>query len=198
MHENLSEPDVFQHELTLEQEMRNRGRDRFLANLSRLREQGNEGGTAYGKALLRRGVEPLAQAIQAFNAAAGTAGRRQQAAGILREVATDVAAFIALRTIIDSLSAAPLLQTVAVRVGREIETELRLGNLAERDADRYAMTQRWIAGHKSRKYRNTVLRYAYGKSVTVDFKPWPAAADCQTKVDTKNTPSSLIFSTVVL
>lgn len=66
MHENISE-----RELTLEQEMRNRGRDRFLANLSRLREQGNEGGTAYGKALLRRGVEPLAQAIQAFNAAAG-------------------------------------------------------------------------------------------------------------------------------
>lgn len=174
MHEKISETDVFQRELALEQEMRNRGRDRFLVNLSRLREQGNEGGTAYGKALLRRGVEPLAQAIGACNAAAGTAGRRQQAAGILREVAPDVAAFIALRTIIDSLSAAPLLQTVAVRVGREIETELRLGNLAERDADRYAMTQRWIAGHKSRKYRGTVLRYAYGKSVTVDFEPWPA------------------------
>ena len=35
--------------------------------------------------------------------------------------------------------------------------------------------------HTGRQYRRTVC-----------------GADCQTKVDTKNTPSSLIFSTVVL
>lgn len=68
-----------------------------------------------------------------------------------------------------------MLQNVAVRVGREIEAELRLSNLKQNDADRYAMTQRYIQGHKSRKYRSTVLRYAYGKSTTVDFEPWPLA-----------------------
>ena len=168
--------EALRREYQLEQEMHNRGRDRFLVNLSRLREQGNEGGTSYGKTLLRRGIEPLAEALRVYTevAGAGNAGRRQQAAAVLCDIPPDVAAFITLRTIIDTLTAAPLLQTVAVRVGRELETELRLGNLAERDADRYAMTQRWIAGHKSRKYRNTVLRYAYGKSVTVDFEPWPA------------------------
>lgn len=37
-----------------------------------------------------------------------------------------------------------MLQNVAVRVGREIEAELRLSNLKQNDADRYAMTQRYI------------------------------------------------------
>lgn len=170
------ETTAYNRELALEQEMLDRGRDRFLANLSRLRELREESGTSYGKSLLRRGVEPLAAGIAAFLAAAGSGapGRRQQCVTHLKDMPPDVAAFITLRTIIDSLSAEPTLQAVAVRVGREIETELRLGNLAQKDADRYAMTKRWIAGHKSRKYRGTVLRYAYGKSETVDFEPWPA------------------------
>lgn len=105
-----------------------------------------------------------------------------------------MAAFIALRTIIDSLSAEPTLQAVAVRVGREIETELRLGNLAERDADRYAMTKRWIAGHKSRKYRGTVLRYAYGKSETVNFEPWPSVTPLVPSLD----PADYAYKTPAL
>lgn len=68
----------YARELSLEQEMLDRGRSRFLANLSRLRELREESGTSYGKSLLRRGVEPLAAGIAAFLAAAGSGapGRR--------------------------------------------------------------------------------------------------------------------------
>ena len=159
----------------IEQEMFNRGKDRFFANIARLKEQRNEGGTTYGKMLLKRGIAPLAAAITAFmeKANSGTAGRRHMAVALLKDIAPDVAAFITLRTAIAPLTSEPMLQNVAVRVGREIEAELRLSNLKQNDADRYAMPQRYIQGHKSRKYRSTVLRYAYGKSTTVDFEPWP-------------------------
>lgn len=166
-----------ERELVLEEEMFNRGKDRFFANIARLKEQRNEGGTTYGKMLLKRGIAPLAAAITAFmeKANSGTAGRRHMAVALLKDIAPDVAAFITLRTAIAPLTSEPMLQNVAVRVGREIEAELRLSNLKQNDADRYAMTQRYIQGHKSRKYRSTVLRYAYGKSTTVDFEPWPLA-----------------------
>lgn len=52
--------ELINRELSLEEEMFNRGRDRFFANINRLREQKNEGGTSYGKILLKRGIEPLA------------------------------------------------------------------------------------------------------------------------------------------
>ena len=52
-----------ERELVLEEEMFNRGKDRFFANIARLKEQRNEGGTTYGKMLLKRGIAPLAAAI---------------------------------------------------------------------------------------------------------------------------------------
>ena len=47
------ETTAYDRELVLEQEMVDRGRDRFLANLSRLRDLREESGTSYGKSLLR-------------------------------------------------------------------------------------------------------------------------------------------------
>ena len=68
--------EAIERELALEEEMFNRGKDRFFANIARLKEQRNEGGTTYGKMLLKRGIAPLAAAITAFmeKANSGTAG----------------------------------------------------------------------------------------------------------------------------
>ncbi|WP_298996833.1 DNA-directed RNA polymerase [uncultured Desulfovibrio sp.] len=168
--------ELIARELSLEEEMFNRGRDRFFANVNRLREQKNEGGTSYGKMLLKRGIEPLAKAIDEFmtKAKGGGAGRRHMAVGLLEGMDSDVVAFIALRATIDSLTREPLAQYTAICIGREIESEKRLTNMKENDNERYKATQRYIQGHKSKEYRSTVLRYAYGKSCTVDFEPWPA------------------------
>lgn len=91
---------LIERELSLEEEMFNRGRDRFFANINRLREQKNEGGTSYGKILLKRGIEPLAKAIDEFmaKAKAGGAGRRHMAVGLLEGMDSNVVAFITLRT----------------------------------------------------------------------------------------------------
>ena len=114
--------ELITRELSLEEEMFNRGRDRFFANVNRLREQKNEGGTSYGKILLKRGIEPLANAIDEFmaKAKAGGAGRRHMAVGLLEGMDSNVVAFITLRTVIDTLTDQPVLQKIAVRIGREI------------------------------------------------------------------------------
>ena len=88
-----------------------------------------------------------------------------------------VVAFIALRKVLDTFSQSMPYQRVSILVGREVEMEKKLTELKEQDPDRYRMTQRYIAGSKARKYRRTVLNYAFGKSTTVEYEPW-AEADC--------------------
>ena len=175
LHPDCVNDELMQRELELEKEMFDRGRQRFFANVNRLREDGNEGATGYGKILLKRGLAPFSEAIAAFleTSKSGGAGRRHLAAQVLDGMDPDVVAFIALRTMLDRLTRNMMVQQVAISIGKEIELEQKLANLEENDNDRYQMTQRWIHGHNVKRYRKTVLRYAYGKSATVDFEPWP-------------------------
>lgn len=170
---------LFSQQLTLETEMLNRGQDRYFATVSRCKEKGIEATTSYGKILLKHGIEPLSAAIRTFmtEADTGKAGRRHKALGMLKGMDTDVVAFIALRKTLDTLSKNVLMQRVAISVARELELEKKLTALQEQDKTRFDATQRHIKHSRTRKYRKTVLQYAFGKSLTVEFEPWPEA-DC--------------------
>lgn len=174
-----SEEPLFVRQLELEKEMADRGRDRYFTTVARNTERNAEANTSYGKMLLKRGIDPFAEAITAFmeSAGRGGAGRRHKAVGMLAGMDPHVVAFIALRKVLDTFSQSMPYQRVSILVAREVEMEKKLTELKERDPDRYRMTQRYIAGSKARKYRRTVLNYAFGKSTTVEYEPW-AEADC--------------------
>ena len=171
---NVFDEASFARQLAHEEEMRNRGRERYFATISRLKERGSEANTSYGKALLKYGIDPLSSSISSFlvESSRGGAGRRHKAGEALKGMDADVVAFIALRKVMDTLTKRMLLQNVAINIGREIEMEQKLTALQEQDKPRFEMTQRHIRNSKARKYRRTVLQYAYGKSGTVAFQPW--------------------------
>mgnify|MGYP002552211251 CR=1 FL=1 len=178
-HHSLSLSPLFARQIELEKEMADRGRDRYYTTVARNTERNAEANTSYGKMLLNRGIEPMARAISEFmeSAKQGGAGRRHKAVGMLEGMDVQVVAFIALRKVLDTFSQSMPYQRVSILVGREVEMEKKLTELKEQDPDRYRMTQRYIAGSKARKYRRTVLNYAFGKSTTVEYEPW-AEADC--------------------
>ena len=178
-HHSLSLSPLFARQIELEKEMADRGRDRYYTTVARNTERNAEANTSYGKMLLKRGIEPMARAISEFmeSAKQGGAGRRHKAVGMLEGMDVQVVAFIALRKVLDTFSQSMPYQRVSILVGREVEMEKKLTELKEQDPDRYRMTQRYIAGSKARKYRRTVLNYAFGKSTTVEYEPW-AEADC--------------------
>lgn len=178
-HHSLSLSPLFARQIELEKEMADRGRDRYYTTVARNTERNAEANTSYGKMLLKRGIEPMARAISEFmeSARQGGAGRRHKAVGMLEGMDVQVVAFIALRKVLDTFSQSMPYQRVSILVGREVEMEKKLTELKEQDPDRYRMTQRYIAGSKARKYRRTVLNYAFGKSTTVEYEPW-AEADC--------------------
>lgn len=162
----------FERELALEKSMIDRGRDRYFKTVARCREQELESSTSYGKIMMKRGIEPLAAAIDAFltDARSGAAGRRHKAVAVLEGMDTNVVAFLTLRKVMDTFSKKVLLQTVAIGVGREIELEKKLAVLEEQDKDRYKMTQNHIKNSKARKHRRTVLQFAFGKSETTEYE----------------------------
>ena len=99
---DASTPDALARELAHEQAMCNRGRDRYFNNCSRLQGRNAEANTTYGKGLVKRGIEPLRAAIEAFMEQSfnGAAGRRHKAANMLQGMDYTVVAFITLRKLI--------------------------------------------------------------------------------------------------
>ena len=170
---------LLSRQICIEKEMADRGRDRYFTTVARNTERSAEANTSYGKMLLKRGIDPMAQAISGFmeTARQGGAGRRHKAVGMLEGMDPHVVAFISLRKVLDTFSQSMPYQRVSILVGREVEMEKKLTDLKEQDPDRYRMTQRYISGSKARKYRRTVLNYAFGKSTTVEYEPWPEV-DC--------------------
>lgn len=166
---------LMEREVALEEEMITRGRDRYFKNVSRCKEHDREATTSYGKSMLKRGIEPLSKAIEAFleDARSGRAGRRHKAFDVLNRIDPEVAAFITLRKCLDTFSKRVLLQTVSIGVGRELEMENKLASLERDDKKRYQQTQHHIGKRTSRRYRRTVLRYAFGKSETIEHEETP-------------------------
>lgn len=169
---------LFNRQIALEKEMIERGRSRYYALVGRGREKGRESGTSYGKALLRDGLEPFAEAIAEFQRAGDKTGpgRPHKAVKMLEGLDPYVAAFIAMRAVIDTLNRRSMLQNVGLKVGREIELECKLAAFEREDKEAYRISRRRAEGH-TRSYRRRVLNYAFGKSVTVSFKPW-SSSDC--------------------
>ncbi len=106
----------FDRQMELENEMIDRGRDRYFATVARMKERNAEANTSYGKLLLKRGIEPLAGRIDKFirESKAGGAGRRHKAVTMLEGLDTQVVAFITLRKVLDTFSQAMPYQRVAV------------------------------------------------------------------------------------
>lgn len=167
--------NLMKRQLALEEEMLTQGRARWLHNVQAAKERHSEATTSYGHMLLKRGVEPLAAAIQGFQerAVTGRAGRRHAAVGLLAGISPEVAAFVSLRKALDRMTTPGItMQAVAVDIARALELEKKILALRDQDNPRYKMTKRHIQGHNSQKYRRTVLNFAFGKSGTVAFRPW--------------------------
>lgn len=128
-------------QIALEERMVTLGRDQVRKAIARAKEKGNEGGTSYGKSLIAASVERLSGAIVSFldKAKQGGAGRRHSAVKYLEQVEPDVAAYISLRLVVDSLTGKKqLLQRVAVHIGKRIEDEARFSKFKETDARIYS------------------------------------------------------------
>lgn len=169
--------DMLKVELELEDRMVTMGRDQVRKAIARAREKGNEAGLDYGKTLIARSIDTVSEAIGRFLVKAkAQAGRRHIAIRYLEQVPSDVAAFIALRIVVDSLTGKKkLLQRVAIDIGKRLEDEARFAAFNQDNAKVYAR-----ALEKAKKgttyHRKKATMSGYERRFAEDeWDAWPEA-----------------------
>ena len=160
------ELDLFQEELRLEEMARDIGVNRFREETRKKVEGRNESGTFYGSALMRRTVEPMAQALKVSmgEALRGKPGRRNIAFTYLQDIPPEVAAFITAKTLIDLLTSNSSLTKCALAVGQAIEDEIRLSQFKKEAPGLFQKVTQQT--HKTQdRHKRSVLIYTHNKFV---------------------------------
>lgn len=154
--------DLYLTQEALEKESRALTIQRFEAQLTERKQKEEETATYYGAPLMKRAIEPLAEAINAkiVEANSGRSGPRMTAIPTLEQFDSKVVAFFTAKTIIDKLtSRTNKLQSVAVMIGKNLEDELRYTSFQEQHPWLFQKLMTEIDTTRARKRQNLVSAY---------------------------------------
>jgi DNA-directed RNA polymerase, mitochondrial len=172
------EADLYAQQATLESEMTMLGIERMRAIVARAKEYGREDETVYGSALVGGLLDKVTTGIREFIATreSGKAGRKGPAYRYLKMWGDnlDVLAFIALRVIVSGLTNRPrTLSTVAGRIGRLVEDELRYTSIRVADQKFYEQLRHEADKRVGLKTKQTVVNLYVARRGGFDAEPWP-------------------------
>lgn len=166
--------DTTKHEqqIALEREMIEGGISRFRAAVERARSEGRETDTGAGYQLLRRAVEPLALAIEAFIAEAksGKPGRHQLSVRYIEQVDPFSAAFIAAKRALDYAAVKVSITDAALAIGSAVELEARFSKFARECPQLWHTLDATVSTHE-RHRRNVLVRYMI--KAGIEWTAWP-------------------------
>jgi DNA-directed RNA polymerase len=154
--------DLYLTQEALEKESRALTIQRFEAQLTERKQKEEESATYYGAPLMKRAIEPMAEAIAAKieEAESGRSGPRMTAIPTLKQFDPKVIAFFTAKTIIDKLtSRTNKLQTVAVQIGKNLEDELRYQSFQDQHPWLFQKLMTEIDTTRARKRQNLVSAY---------------------------------------
>lgn len=167
------EIDLYLTQEALELESRANTITRFTAQHMEKVERGEESGTYYGAALLKRAIEPMVQLIRKTIAEAqsGKVGPKLGAVrflekftgATLKDDKLDVVAYCTARNIIDRLTTKMSVQNISIQIAQALEDELRYASFEEQHPALFKLIQNETSTTRERK-RTTIVgaynRYA--------------------------------------
>jgi len=100
---------------------------RFQRESERAKDKGREHTTSYGLQMLKSSIDPLSKAIKDFvkESYQGGRGRVEIAAMILRDMDADAAAYLSLKSVLDSITLQHTLTKTALRVSGSLEDQVK-------------------------------------------------------------------------
>ena len=154
------------------------GRHQREKQYAKARQFGRESSTKAGQTILRGTTDRLAERIKTWlsDEANRGRGRKHSAYPFINRMEPQVVAYIAARTILDGVSSARLLQTVAVAIARNLEDE-ELCKVFSAEMPRLLdkiLEQEAKAGTPESLIRKRLHRTAVSKSVK--FTTWDSSA----------------------
>lgn len=159
----------------LDKEMVELGRQRYQNRTDKAHRLAAESNTIPGRMMLNRCTTELADEIQTWMRKAGSSpGRRHRCLPFLQQIDPDKAAVIAAKVIIDALSTERMLTGTCIAVGRAIEDEILLSELAANEPDFLRTIQKKTFKRVGQKFKRRFARDA-AKAVDLVTKRWAKA-----------------------
>jgi DNA-directed RNA polymerase len=162
--------DLMAVQLRLEEDMTQRGLERYMKEVASATEHGREDGTLYGQGIIKGRIEQLSAGIQAWkaNAAAGGAAVNSNVCfKLVKNIPTDVLAFMTLKNIISGLSVVRTLTSVAISLAINIEDEVRLSEMRDNERKIY---NRIVEGAKKRSSAH--FKHIYAVRIADKHDTW--------------------------
>lgn len=171
--------DKFQRQLKLEEEMQGMGVARFREEVQKARENEMETNITGVMRVMRHAFEPFVKAIDDWkdNCKKGTriqgGGRTPHAYPYLKDIDSDVLAFLTLKTVLDNISKARTLPDVTIAIANQIVSEINFREFKKASPAHYAKVKEDV----TRKTRNqshisTVLKRSARKD-NVELTQYP-------------------------
>lgn len=153
---------LYQVQLDLEAEMHGFGIERFLKNNQRAIDSGVQSDTDWNRRLLSTFIEPMAKGITAYKEYYKTkAGRPTVALRYIRQVSEEVAAYIAIKNILDVLGSNTFdANWLVTTIGRRIEDQVRFSKIE-------AAAPKYVAKVKDGLAKRNSTKYEHGHNVLV-------------------------------
>lgn len=171
------EDPLYTTQVALEEESLRTGITQYRERTSRLREKGLESLSDPSTHLMRVYVEPTAAALRKWlSEMQQRPGRRAAAVSLLEQIDADIAALIALRTVLNGMFSAKSYQQVGVAVGKSIEDEIRFTAFEAQNKPLFDRIQNHIGESPlsyNPEYRRRVLIHSANKFRIV-WEPWTA------------------------
>jgi len=136
-------------------------------------QKNQESNTQYGLQIIGSAITPVAEGIKDFVDMAfdGSKGRRHISAKYIALVNADVGSFIALKTIMDSITMGQTLNKASIRIGSAMEDEYRFSTFAEQEKKLFKYIARDIEKKTNYRYRKRVLTHSLNKA-GVQYEHW--------------------------
>ena len=161
-------------ELELEEKMMTDGRDTFMRNYRKKKENSRDSSSNYGIQMLKSALQPISDAIKDYvdNAFSGGRGRIDKAAHYLKEIDPDTAAYIALRSVLDSITLRQSLTKAATRLSGCIEDQVRFTKFEKECEPLFKVVQKSLKGKQSYLYKHRIMA-RYMNKAEVKWDSWP-------------------------
>ena len=162
-----------ERQLELEEQMHTAGVLRFQREAERAKGKGREHTTSYGLQMLKSAIEPLSEAIKRFieDSYKGGRGRVEISAMILRDIEADAAAYLSLKSILDSITLQHTLTKAAMRIAGCLEDQVKFTKFEEECQPLYDVVKASLKQKTSYIHKHLIMT-RYMNKAKVKWDSW--------------------------
>ena len=170
----MTPSELLDVQIAHEQEMLDRGVSRYRKHVIEAQQRGQEADTQHGSLLMKQTIDKLIEGADKYilSSLAGEAGKHATAAKILSTLDIEVCSYVALKTVINSLTTRVTMTNVCVQIGQNIHDQHLCDEFKLHNKLWFKSTMDYMAKRKaSRIHRKMTLRKAADKANT-SYNTW--------------------------